>query len=299
MDASLARIPPSLDDAARSLGAGAGRRAAARPSAAAAGRARGTALVLVFVETMKEMPATLLLRPFGLNTLAMEVWERTSEAMWQEAAVPALAIVLAGLVPRASLVDPLEPRRRWAEGETMTSRRPFVVLALTVTVCLAGASDGGDAHAGSDTARTTGGSVTVEFVEPSRYVDARARCSDTEPTGLDELAQLLRAEGARRLPTGWTLTVAVTELDRAGALEPWRGPQFCWLRIMRDVYPPRIDVRFAVTDAQGERRREGRRELRDLNYLQHAAFPDSDPLRYEKALLREWLRAELEGLLPS
>ena len=40
-----------------------------------------TALVLVFVEAMKEMPATLLLRPFGLNTLAIEIWERTSEAM--------------------------------------------------------------------------------------------------------------------------------------------------------------------------------------------------------------------------
>ena len=48
---------------------------------------------------MKEMPATLLLRPFGLNTLAIDVWERTSEAMWQDAAVPALAIVVAGLVP--------------------------------------------------------------------------------------------------------------------------------------------------------------------------------------------------------
>ena len=56
-----------------------------------------TALILVFVEVMKEMPATLLLRPFGLNTLAVEVWKRTSEAMWQ-AAVPALAIV-AGVLP--------------------------------------------------------------------------------------------------------------------------------------------------------------------------------------------------------
>ena len=58
-----------------------------------------TALILVFVETMKEMPATLLLRPFGFNTLSVEVWERTSEALWHEAAVPALAIVVAGLVP--------------------------------------------------------------------------------------------------------------------------------------------------------------------------------------------------------
>ena len=46
---------------------------------------------------MKEMPATLLLRPFGLNTLAVECG-RTSEAMWQ-AAVPALAIVAAGVLP--------------------------------------------------------------------------------------------------------------------------------------------------------------------------------------------------------
>jgi len=60
---------------------------------------------------MKEMPATLLLRPFGLNTLAIEVWERTSEAMWPEAAVPALAIVVAGLVP-VLLTLRLSGRRR-------------------------------------------------------------------------------------------------------------------------------------------------------------------------------------------
>ena len=98
VDASLARIPPSLDDAARSLGADAGG-ALRRVHLPLIRSGLLTALILVFVETMKEMPATLLLRPFGLNTLAVEVWERTSEAMWQEAAVPALGIVAAGLVP--------------------------------------------------------------------------------------------------------------------------------------------------------------------------------------------------------
>jgi iron(III) transport system permease protein len=53
----------------------------------------------VFVETMKEMPATLLLRPFGFDTLAVSVWELTSESLWSDAAVPALAIVAAGLLP--------------------------------------------------------------------------------------------------------------------------------------------------------------------------------------------------------
>jgi iron(III) transport system permease protein len=63
-----------------------------------------TAVVLVFVETMKEMPATLLLRPVGVNTLAVEIWERTSEAMWPEAAVPALTLVGVGLLPVVLLI---------------------------------------------------------------------------------------------------------------------------------------------------------------------------------------------------
>jgi iron(III) transport system permease protein len=98
VDASLTKIPPSLDDAARSLGAGVSR-VLRRVHLPLMQRGLLTALILVFVEVMKEMPATLLLRPFGLNTLAVEVWKRTSEAMWQEAALPALAIVAAGILP--------------------------------------------------------------------------------------------------------------------------------------------------------------------------------------------------------
>jgi iron(III) transport system permease protein len=98
VDASLTRISPILDDAARSLGAGAGG-VLRRVHMPMIRGGLATALILVFVETMKEMPATLLLRPFGFNTLSVEVWERTSEALWHEAAIPALAIVGAGLLP--------------------------------------------------------------------------------------------------------------------------------------------------------------------------------------------------------
>lgn len=98
VEANLGKIPASLDDAARSLGATVGS-VLRRVHLPLMRSGLYTALILVFVEVMKEMPATLLLRPFGLNTLAIEVWQRTSEAMWQEAAVPALAIVLAGILP--------------------------------------------------------------------------------------------------------------------------------------------------------------------------------------------------------
>ncbi len=103
VDASLGRIPPSLDDAARSLGARAGT-VLRRVHLPLIRGGLATAVVMVFVETMKEMPATLLLRPFGLNTLAVEIWERTSEAMWPEAAVPALTLVAVGLVPVVLLI---------------------------------------------------------------------------------------------------------------------------------------------------------------------------------------------------
>ena len=103
VEASLGRIPPSLDDAARTLGARAGV-ALRRVHLPLIRGGLLTALVLVFVEAMKEMPATLLLRPFGLNTLAIEIWERTSETMWQEAAVPALALVGVGLLPVVLLI---------------------------------------------------------------------------------------------------------------------------------------------------------------------------------------------------
>ena len=110
VDASLGKIPPSLDDAARVLGARAGS-ALRRVHLPLMRGGLLTAVVLVFVETMKEMPATLLLRPYGLNTLAVEIWERTAESMWQEAAVPALALVAVGLLPVVLLIRLTSSRR--------------------------------------------------------------------------------------------------------------------------------------------------------------------------------------------
>jgi iron(III) transport system permease protein len=58
-----------------------------------------TAMVLVFVDIMKELPITLMTRPFEMNTLAVKVYEYSSEGLWEYAALPALAIVLVGFLP--------------------------------------------------------------------------------------------------------------------------------------------------------------------------------------------------------
>ncbi len=103
IDSTFERIKPSLWQAARSLGASNWEilwRVSIpllRPGLLSAG-------LLVFVEVMKEMPATLLLRPFGWDTLATRIFEMTSEGEWERAALPAVTLVLAGLIPVVLLV---------------------------------------------------------------------------------------------------------------------------------------------------------------------------------------------------
>ena len=58
-----------------------------------------TAVLLVFVDVLKELPATLLLRPFNFNTLAVRTYELANEERLAEAAVPALTIVLVSIIP--------------------------------------------------------------------------------------------------------------------------------------------------------------------------------------------------------
>ena len=97
-ESGLAKISPSLDMAARSLGAGAAETAfrvhmpILRPALAAGA-------LIVFVDCMKELPATLLLRPFGVETLATQLFAEASRGTYEVGAVSALAIVLVGLFP--------------------------------------------------------------------------------------------------------------------------------------------------------------------------------------------------------
>jgi iron(III) transport system permease protein len=103
VDARMARVDPSLQDAARSLGADADR-VLADVHLPLLWPGMVTAALLVFVEVMKELPATALLRPLGGDTLAVAVWEATKDSRFDAAALPALLIVVLGLVPVIMLI---------------------------------------------------------------------------------------------------------------------------------------------------------------------------------------------------
>lgn len=97
-EAGIARISPSLDDAAQTMGASRIRllRTVHMPLMRATLLSAG---LLVFVDVLKELPATLVLRPFNFNTLAVRAYELASDERLYDAALPALTIVLVGLLP--------------------------------------------------------------------------------------------------------------------------------------------------------------------------------------------------------
>jgi iron(III) transport system permease protein len=98
IDSAMQRITTSIDEAAVGLGSS-GWATLRRVHLPILKGGIFTAATLVFVDVMKEMPITLMTRPFGWDTLAVRIFEMTSEGEWEQAALPAVALVLAGLLP--------------------------------------------------------------------------------------------------------------------------------------------------------------------------------------------------------
>ncbi len=98
IDSAMQRITFSIDEASMGLGLN-GWNMLKRVHLPILKGGIFTAVTLVFVDVMKEMPITLMTRPFGWDTLAVRIFEMTSEGEWEQAALPAVALVLAGLIP--------------------------------------------------------------------------------------------------------------------------------------------------------------------------------------------------------
>jgi ABC-type glycerol-3-phosphate transport system permease component len=110
VQSGYARIPTSLDESARMLGS-TGLALAWRVHWPLLRRSTAAAALLVFVDVMKELPATLVLRPFNTDTLAVMAYQLARDERLGEAALPALALVLVGLIPVVMLSRTLRTRQ--------------------------------------------------------------------------------------------------------------------------------------------------------------------------------------------
>ena len=140
VETGLSRVAPTLDAAARTLGQSAAgvlwriHVPLTRPALATAG-------LLALVDCMKELPATLLLRPIGFETLATHLYGEAARGTYEDGAIAALAIVAIGILPgdraRASrAVHPVEgvySERRAVTGLILMARRTGAKLAMSAT----------------------------------------------------------------------------------------------------------------------------------------------------------------------
>lgn len=141
----------------------------------------------------------------------------------------------------------------------------------------------------------------VAFVAPENFTDVRDSYTGTDSgrdAVLDELRTYMLDEARRLVPAGCKVFISVTDVDLAGDYEPWRGPRWDDVRIVKDIYPPRINLSFRLTDANGQLLKEGKRELRDNAFLMRitTTFRD-DPLRHEKTLIDDWFRSEFRDVV--
>ena len=138
--------------------------------------------------------------------------------------------------------------------------------------------------------------VTVTFVDPEKFTDVKMSSMESDKDRdfiLGEIKDFIVEKAPRHMDEGQTLEVTITNIDMAGDFEPWHGARMHDIRIIKDIYPPRIDLGFKLTGADGTVVSEGARQLCDSTFMMSASlFSTNDSLRHEKQLLENWLQKD-------
>ena len=180
----------------------------------------------------------------------------------------------------------------------MNRLRTLPLLLSTVLALGACASTGSTSMLAPDAPRAlpTAGPVSVAWEDPAQFSELRHsgnRDASAQGNWLNTLATYMRKEAEEKLPTGHRLELTIIDIKRAGQYEPWLGSRMQDTRIIRDIDPPRMTLRFRELDASGAVLAEGERKLSDPAFMINTSRAnESDPLRYEKRMVDSWLRSD-------
>lgn len=178
------------------------------------------------------------------------------------------------------------------------------LLALATSAVLASGAAGAKSRTVTDPdaprALPEQGAVSVRWENPEQFAEirqSRNRFEARRGNWVVQLAEYVRKRTEPQLAPGQRLSIDITDVKRAGDFEPWHGPQYDDTRIIRDIYPPRIDLKFTLTDANGQVIEQGDRTLRDMGFLMglNRTANSNDPLRYEKRMIDTWAYREFKG----
>jgi hypothetical protein len=165
---------------------------------------------------------------------------------------------------------------------------PLILLAALVLTA------GCQTSAPVATPSVTKGNLTVNFPDSDKYMDCREDFNGpTSQHYLDIIAEHLQRVTAPRLAEGQKLAITFTDIDLAGDFQPGARPQMMDVRLIKEIYRPRMTLKFVLTGADGKTLKEGDRTLMDLNFMVNINITDrNDPLFYDKELLTAWVQKE-------
>lgn len=143
----------------------------------------------------------------------------------------------------------------------------------------------------------TADAVSIDWTDPNQFSDIRYsgnRYEAEQGNWVVDLATYLQKQAGKKLADGQQLQITITDIRRAGMYEPGRGLNMDRIRVIKDIYPPRVTLNFSLKGADGQVIAEGERKLVDSAFMLGGGLPtDTDPLRYEKRMLDEWVNKEL------
>jgi hypothetical protein len=140
--------------------------------------------------------------------------------------------------------------------------------------------------------------VQVVFDHPEKFTDVKDGELGTDKGRdylLSQIREFIVSRGTRDLPAGDTLSVTFTDIDLAGEFEPWRGPNWDNVRVLKDIYPPHFKFTYILSDASGKVITQGAEDILDMNYQMRVTIDTSDSLRYEKDILNDWLSKKIRN----
>ncbi|MFZ3000443.1 MAG: DUF3016 domain-containing protein [Undibacterium umbellatum] len=139
------------------------------------------------------------------------------------------------------------------------------------------------------------GEVKVTWQEPEKFTDIRPGNefrSDFQGRLIKEFDSIF-AEMAKKLPDGYQWDVTVTDVDLAGDVRPFFRTTMNEIRVIKDLYWPRMTFSFDLKDGEGKSVVSGTENLRDMNFLMHSNLAGSNnSFRYEEQMLRDWFKKQ-------
>ncbi len=135
--------------------------------------------------------------------------------------------------------------------------------------------------------------VSVSWTDPAQFTEIRTSLNRRESergNWVVDLAEYLQQQAGKRLQPGQRMDITITNVKLAGEYEPGRGIQMNDVRVVKDIYPPRMELQYKLLDADGSILAEGDDKLVDSAFLMGSNPLSSDRLRYEKRMIDDWLR---------